>query len=198
MTRQEAQATSDVVTGTLSIFSDDASVLIDLGATHSFISREYVTRVGMTPIPLGCGLEIVTPTGESLWPSQMLKGSLFSIVDQVMEADLILIDLKGLDVILGMDWLASNYASMDCFSKEVIFRRPGLPVVVFYGERRRAPSGLISAISARCLLQKGCKGHLAHVVDTHSSEVRLEDVPVVRDFLDVFPNDLPGYLQNEK
>ena len=33
----------------------------------------------MTPVPLGCGLEIATPTGESLWPSQMLKGSLFSI-----------------------------------------------------------------------------------------------------------------------
>ena len=109
-----------------------------------------------------------------------------------MEADLILVDLKGLDVILGMDWLASNYASMDCLHKEVIFKRPGLPVVVFYGERRRAPSGLISAISARYLLQKGCKGYLAHVVDTRSNEVRLEDVPVVRDFLDVFPEDLPG------
>ena len=56
-----------------------------------------------------------------------------------MEADLILIDLKGLDVILGMDWLALNYASRDCFRKEVMFRRPGLPVVAFYGERRRAP-----------------------------------------------------------
>ena len=109
-----------------------------------------------------------------------------------MEADLILIDLKGLDVILGMDWIASNYASMDYFRKEVIFRRPGLLVVVFYGERRRTPSGLISAISARCLLQKGYKGYLDHVVDTCSSEVRLEDVLVVRDFLDVFPDDLPG------
>ena len=69
MTRQEAQATPDVVTDTLSIFADDARVLIDLGATHSFISREYVARVGMTPVPLGCGLEIATPTGESLWPS---------------------------------------------------------------------------------------------------------------------------------
>ena len=76
----------------------------------------------MTPVPLGCGLEIATPTGESLWPSQMLKGSLFSIEGQVMQADLILVDLKGLDVILGMDWLASNYALMDCFRKEVIFR----------------------------------------------------------------------------
>ena len=192
MTRHEAQTTPDVVTGTLSIFDDDARVLIDPGATHSFISREYVARVGMTPVPLGCGLEIATPTGESLWPSQMLKGSLFSIDGQVMEADFILIDLKGLDVILGMDCLASNYASMDCFRKEVIFIQPGLPIVVFYGERRRAPSGLFSAVSARCLLQKGCKGYLAHVVDTRSRKVKLEDVPVVRDFLDVFPDDLPG------
>ena len=128
-------------------------VLIDPGATHSFISRDNVARVGTTPVPLGCILEIATPTSESLWPSQMLKSSLFSIEGQDMEADLILIDLKGLDVILGMNWLSTNYASMDCFRKEVIFRRPGLPVVVFYGERRRAPSGLISAISARCLLQ---------------------------------------------
>ena len=192
MTRQEAQTTPDFVTGTLSIFGDDARVLIDPGVTHSFISHEYVARVGKTPVPLGCGLDIVTPTGESLGPSQMLKGSLFPIEGQVMEADLILIDLKGLDVILGIDWLASNYASMDCFRREVIFRRPGLPVVVFYGERRRALSGLISAISARCLLRKGYKGYLAHVVDTRSSEVGLEDVPVVRDIPDVFPNDLPG------
>ena len=108
-----------------------------------------------------------------------------------MEEDLIVIDLKGLDVILGMDWLASNYASMDCFRKEVLLRRPGLPVVIFYGERRQAPSGLLSAISARWLLQKGYKGYLAHVVDNRSDEVRLEDVPVVREFLDVFPDDLP-------
>ena len=69
MTRQEAQATHNVVIGTLSIFGDDARVLIDPGATHSFISRGYVARVEMTPIPLGCCLEIATSTGESLWPS---------------------------------------------------------------------------------------------------------------------------------
>ena len=69
MTSQEAQATPDVVTGTLSIYCDDARVLIDLGATHYFISCKYVARVGMTPFPLGCGLEIATPIEESLWPS---------------------------------------------------------------------------------------------------------------------------------
>ena len=80
MTSQEAHATPDVVTGTLyNFFGDDARVFIDPGVTHSFISHEFVARVGMTPVPLGCGLEIATATGESLWPSQRLKGSLFSI-----------------------------------------------------------------------------------------------------------------------
>ena len=57
------------MTGTLSIFGDDVRVLIDPRATHSFIPRGYVARVRMTPVPLGCGLEMSTPTGESLWPS---------------------------------------------------------------------------------------------------------------------------------
>ena len=68
MTSQEALATPDVVIGTLSILGDDARVLIDPGATHSFISHEYVTRVEATPVPLGCGLEIATPTGHRRFP----------------------------------------------------------------------------------------------------------------------------------
>ena len=51
---------------------------------------------------------------------------------------------------------------------------------------------MIFTISTRCLLRKGCSGYLAHIVDTRSNEARLEDIPVVRDFLDVFPDDLPG------
>ena len=66
MTNQEARATPDVVTCTLSIFGDDARVLIDPGATHFFISREYVAQIGMTPVPLECGLEIATPTRVSM------------------------------------------------------------------------------------------------------------------------------------
>ena len=77
MTSQEAKATPDVVTGTLSIFGDDARVLIDPGATHYFISCKYVARVGMTPVPLGCGLEIAKPTGKSLWLVRCLRVACF-------------------------------------------------------------------------------------------------------------------------
>ena len=57
---------------------------------------------------------------------------------------------------------------------------------------------MIFSISARWLLQKGCKGYLAHVVDARSDEVRLEDVPVVREFLYVFLDDLPSLPPERK
>ena len=109
-----------------------------------------------------------------------------------MQVDLILINLQGLDIIFGMDFLAKHHASMDCFHKEVTFKMPGLPEVVFQGDCRPSRVGLISSFTTHRLLRKGCVGFLAYIVDTHVEEVRLEDIPVVRDFSDVFPDDLPG------
>lgn len=55
---------------------------------------------------------------ESLWPIQMFKDYIFCIEDQMIKVDRIILDLFGLDVILGMDWLAINYAFMDCYKKK--------------------------------------------------------------------------------
>ena len=57
VTQQAADATPDVVTSTISLFDTDAHVLVDSGATHSFISREFIERVGIEMRPLGCPLE---------------------------------------------------------------------------------------------------------------------------------------------
>ncbi|KAI5352716.1 hypothetical protein L3X38_005608 [Prunus dulcis] len=106
--------------------------------------------------------------------------------------------MVGLDVILGMDWLAKHHFSVDCFKKEVVFRSPGRPEVTFYGERRVLPSCLISAMTAKRLLRKGCSGYLAQVIDTRDHELKLEDIPVVQEFTDVFPKDLPGLPPHRK
>ena len=50
---------------------------------------------------------------------------------------------------------------------------------------------VIFALRAQRLLRKGCQGYLAHVVDTRKEVLKLDDIPVVREFLDVFPEDLP-------
>ncbi|KAI5325944.1 hypothetical protein L3X38_035018 [Prunus dulcis] len=109
-----------------------------------------------------------------------------------LEAELIPLGTVDLDVILGMDWLARHRASVDCFRKEVVFRSPGRPKVTFYGERRVLQSCLISAMTAKLLPRKECSRYIAHVIDTRDNGMRLEDIPVVQDFPDVFPEDLPG------
>ena len=53
---------------------------------------------------------------------------------------------------------------------------------------------MISALEAKRLLHKGCEAYLTHVVDKYSSKVTLDSVPVVREVLDVFLEDLPGLL----
>ena len=66
VTQQEADATPGVVTGTISLFDTDAHVLVDSRATHSFISREFIERVGIEMIPTECIMIVSLPTGDSL------------------------------------------------------------------------------------------------------------------------------------
>ena len=90
-----------------------------------------------------------------------------------------------------MDWLASYHAYVDCFEKRVTFSIPNQPEFSFEGNHMDKPLYVISALRVNSLLNKGCQGFLAYVVCTEN-EVRLEDIPIVKDFSDVFPNDLLG------
>ena len=107
-------------------------------------------------------------------------------------ADLILLDIHDFDVILGMDWLSRHHATVDCYRKEVRLCRPGQTEVVFYGLRKTLPNNIMTAIKANKMLRKSYQGYLAYAIEVRDSGSRLEDIPVVREFSDVFPEDLPG------
>ena len=62
---------------------------------------------------------------------------------------------------------------------------------MFVGKHRVLPSCVISAIKASKLVQKGYSTYLAYVIDTLKGEPKLEDVLIVSEFPDVFPDDLP-------
>ncbi|TYK23903.1 ty3-gypsy retrotransposon protein [Cucumis melo var. makuwa] len=100
--------------------------------------------------------------------------------------------MQDFDVILGMDWLSANHASIDCFGKEVVFNPPFWPSFKFRGAGIVCLPKVISAMKASKLLSQGTWGILASVVDTRESEVSLSSEPVVREYPDVFPDELPG------
>ncbi|KAI5338718.1 hypothetical protein L3X38_017990 [Prunus dulcis] len=122
----------------------------------------------------------------------VLRDSFVQVGDVVLEADLIPLDLVNFDIILGMDWLEKHHASVDYFRKEIMLRSPRQSEVTFCKECRVLPSCLISAIMARRLLKKGCVGYLAHIIDTREVILNMEYVLIVREFPDVFLDDLPS------
>ena len=70
-------------------------------------------------------LVVATPMGVSVMTSKMLRDCLVMIGYREMPVDLVLLDLQDFDVILGMNWLTSYHASINCFGKMVIFSIPG-------------------------------------------------------------------------
>ncbi|KAL5764503.1 hypothetical protein ACOSQ2_017097 [Xanthoceras sorbifolium] len=80
------------------------------------------------------------------------------------------------NAILGMDWLSRHHATVDCFRKEVSFGRVGESEVIFRG--KNAPKVVL--------------GYLVYAIEMRDSEARLEDIPVVREFSNVFPEDFLG------
>ncbi|KAL0411106.1 UNVERIFIED_CONTAM: hypothetical protein Slati_3700300 [Sesamum latifolium] len=105
------------------------------------------------------------------------KGSLVKIGDVNLPVDLIVMDLKEFDVILGMDWLAQHRAVVDCYKKEVMIESSGESRVVFVGDRQVVSVCVISAVEARRLMLEGCEAYLAHVIDTKKVNPTLEEIP---------------------
>ncbi|XP_042396502.1 uncharacterized protein LOC121986614 [Zingiber officinale] len=143
-------------------------LLIDTGSSHSFISRVFLGKIGRLPSRRTHGLTVSLPSGEVL-------------------------EMVEFDIILGMDWLAMNHATVDCRARVVIFRPPGLPSWTFIGTEGEGIS-VISAMQARRLLSQGCQGYLLVTMVKADTDAlpRLSDVPIVREFSDVFPDELPG------
>ena len=81
---------------------------------------------------------------------------------------------------------------MDCRAKEVIFRIPDENEFRFRGDKSLMPQNLISTITARKMLRRGCQGYLAVVRDVQADKGSVDRVPVVYEFQDIFPEELPG------
>ncbi|XP_071918796.1 uncharacterized protein [Coffea arabica] len=182
---------SEVVEGTLPIFHRLAKVLIDPGATHSFVNPSLMSGIDVQPVRLPYDLEIRTPMGnKKVITSLTYKNCEFWIGERKMLVDLIRLDIKGYDVIIGMDFLGHHHAKLDCREKVVEFCIPGEATLRLDVKGRLASSAMVSGIRARKMLSKGAQGFIAFLINTPSDQVKLEDVLVVREFLDVFPEEL--------
>ncbi|GKE10785.1 putative reverse transcriptase domain-containing protein [Tanacetum coccineum] len=93
--------------------------------------------------------------------------------------------------VIGMDWLVNQDAVIVC-GKKVVHIPVKNKTLVVEGDRSTSRLKIISCIKASKYIKRGHQLFVAHVTEKEPKEKCLEDVPVIRDFSEVFPDDLPG------
>ncbi|XP_075108932.1 uncharacterized protein LOC142180763 [Nicotiana tabacum] len=190
--RQDTEARGDVVTGTLTIFTFDVYALIDLGSTLSYVTSYIAKKFVIEPEKLCEPFEVSTPVGESVIARYIYKGCPVKVRHRLTVADLVELEMLDFDVIMGMDWLESCYAKVGCRTKIVSFEFPGEPVLEWKGDAVAPRGRFISYLKARKMISKGYIYHLVRVKDADAQIPTLQSVPIVNEFPEVFPEDLPG------
>ncbi|GKA55399.1 putative reverse transcriptase domain-containing protein [Tanacetum coccineum] len=192
LTQDQAANTSGTITGALFIFGRAVFVLFDTGATHSVISTKFASCFTMTPILLDHVLCISTPMKDSARITHVYRDLPLQFDDKIRSVNALPLDMCEFDIILGIDWLAAHRATIDCHSRRVIFGDIHAPEFIYHGSLPGKSMKIISALKARTLLSHGCEGFLATIHDTTSDVSSIHDQPIVSEFQDVFPEELPG------
>ncbi|GKD29455.1 putative reverse transcriptase domain-containing protein, partial [Tanacetum coccineum] len=160
--RGDANPDSNVVKGTFLLNNHYASMIFDLGADRSFVSTTFSTFLDTLDVSYAVEL-----ADEIIFETNtVLRGCTLELLGHPFNnIDLMPVELGSFDIIIGMDLLANHHAVIICFEK--IVRIP-------YGDE--------------VLIVQVMKKE----TEDKSEEKRLEDVPTIRDFLEVFPEDLHG------
>ncbi|GJU09816.1 putative reverse transcriptase domain-containing protein [Tanacetum coccineum] len=112
-------------------------------------------------------------------------------VNHLFEINLMPIKLGTFNVIIGMGWLVKHDAVIVCGEK-VIHIPYGNKTLTVESDKIISRLKVISCIKARKYIGRGCHLFFAHVTEKKPKENRLEDVPVIHDFPEVFPDELSG------
>ncbi|XP_019228487.1 PREDICTED: uncharacterized protein LOC109209634, partial [Nicotiana attenuata] len=173
-----------------------ASVLFDPASTYSYVSPLFARFLVISSEPLGTPVHVSTPVGDSMVVDRIYRSCVVTFCGFKTRADLLLLDMIDFEVILGMDWLSPYHAVLDCHAKTVSLVIPGSPRLEWKGSTVDMPSRVISFLKARHMVEKGCLDYLAYVRDVTTESPTIDSVPVVREFADVFPSDLPGMISD--
>ena len=175
-----------VIAGTFTLFDIDLYTLINPGSTHSYICMEQISDKLPSVELLAYDLLVTSSLGHSVRVNCVHKNCPLMVHDREFSVDLAL-PFHEFDLILGMDWLSKHRGIVDCDKKTVLLKCSDLLEVTVQGIRSEIMSNVISSMQARRFLRKGCEAFLALILDSKRKKVNLENIHVIREFLNVFP-----------
>ncbi|GJS88565.1 putative reverse transcriptase domain-containing protein [Tanacetum coccineum] len=168
----KAHQDPNVVTVTFSLNDHFTTLLFDSGADFSFISTDFMSLLNVKPSILRPSYMIEIANGRKVESNRIIRGCKLELGDSLFTIDLIPFGHGSFDVIVGMDWLSNHKVVIVCHEKVVRIPLANGKVLVVHGERTAESP-------------KSMNG-------TNLDEPKLGDILIVRDFPEVFLEDLSG------
>ncbi|GKB90527.1 putative reverse transcriptase domain-containing protein, partial [Tanacetum coccineum] len=133
----------------------------------SFVSTAFSSQIAITQTALDHYYDVELADGRIIRLNTVLRGCTLNLLNHPFNIDLMPVEIGSFDAIIGMDWL---------------IRRATLGY--------KARLHIITYTKTQEYMLKGYPVFLANEIKDKSKEKRLKDVPIIRDFPKVFPEDL--------
>jgi hypothetical protein len=171
---EDARVAPDVIIGMILVNDNNAIVLFDSGASHSFIATNFVQKQNL-PLSMLKNWMIVSSPGGDMHVRHVSPKVSILIRGVEFLGNLIVLESKGIDVILVMDWLRKHNGQIDCAKKAV---------------RLTPTSGKeLEYMTENMVTDKVASNR---IVLNHLDAASTLDIRTVSGYLDVFPEELSG------
>jgi hypothetical protein len=168
ITLEEIPTREEMLTGTFFLNEHHITILFDSGASHDYMSFTCAKKAKLSLVASGAPYAISTPGG---WvdADQVVQKDPLKLSGTIFSTNLIILSGQGIDVILGMSWMKAHREVLDIAGRLVHLDSPVYGKVILH----------LPVIS-------GIKASLHHMV-----ELKLEDIHLIQEYPDIFPNELP-------
>jgi hypothetical protein len=172
-TMEDVPEGEQVLTGMFSLNGHPIIILFDFDASHNFISKTCIKNYQLTIMHLSTPYMISTPGGKMV-TQYLAKNTPLNLAGKVYKTGLIILDAQGIDVILEMSWMKEFKALLNIAARTLHLESSARGSVVLQLHSPTVTSSTLHHVTAPCL----------------------EDIPVVCELSDVFPEDLSSMPPN--
>jgi uncharacterized membrane protein YvlD (DUF360 family) len=166
---EELPEGAPIMTSTFSVFNQPALILFDSGASHSFISQKFSAKCQLPFCHAKGSLMITKPGGQTI-TNQLIRSVPIQLVSHIIKTTLLVLGFESVDIILGTNWMIVHQIVLDVASRIVEVNSP------------------ICGSFTLILPGQGSTQSCAFSM----MELPLKKIPVVCEYVDVFPDELPG------
>jgi hypothetical protein len=187
----QAEQQSTVVESSGTLNHVNVKILFDYGATDSFISPFALEKSGLASYEHDDFKQVEMASGEKQTVGPSVDNYLVDLGVCTTRLKVYVTALGTYDLIIGMDWLEAHRAMVDCFAKRVLCVDDEGRLVEIHGVRRKVSLCFISTMKVKRCMRQGCRLYVVEAVSERKGP-SLDQYPVLSEFKDVFPNELPG------